>query len=221
VDRRCLLIVIALVGCSQPEPKPAAPVRPAPAQAVAPVDARPAIVCFGDSLTAGYGLEPGHSYPDRLQEILDQNGHKFRVVNLGVSGDTSSGGLERVPLVLELKPYLVVLELGANDGLRGLPVASTKANLEEMVVAFQKAGARVLLAGITLPRNYGPDYIKDFDSMFSGLARRQKLGYLPFLLQDVATNPQLMQPDGLHPNDAGTRRVAQNVWATLKPMLGP
>lgn len=224
MTKRCLLILlVTLVACSRPEPKPAAP---APAKASAPApkpvdpnDKRPVIACFGDSLTAGYGLEPGQSLPDQLQEILDQNGQAFRVVNLGISGDTSSGGLDRLPSVLELKPFLVILELGANDGLRGLPVKQTQANLERMVTEFQKAGARVLLAGITLPRNYGKAYIDEFDTMFSQLARTKKLGYLPFLLDGVATNPRLMQSDGLHPTAEGTHKVAQNVWHTLRPML--
>lgn len=226
MDRRCLLILLALAGCSsKPEPKvvpAAAPEATAPKpRPVDPNDKRPVIVCFGDSLTAGYGLPAGQSYPDRLQEILDREKWSFRVVNLGLSGDTSSGGIDRMGTVLEQKPFLVVLELGANDGLRGLPVTATKANLERMVDTFQKAGARVMLAGITLPRNYGPDYIRDFDSMFTNLARQKKLGFLPFLLDGVATNPQLMQNDGLHPNDEGTQRVAENVWKMLKPMLRP
>jgi acyl-CoA thioesterase-1 len=177
------------------------------------------IVAFGDSLTAGYGLDAGLSYPDFLQKTIDAKGYRYRVVNQGISGDTTSGGVARMDSALVLKPAIVILELGANDGLRGLPVANTRANLEEMIVAFQRGGAKVLLAGITLPRNYGPDYIRDFDSVYRDLAARHKLDFLPFLLEGVAMNPQLMLPDALHPNAKGAEKVAGNVFSVLEPML--
>jgi len=217
VDRRYLAILaaLALASCSRPEPQPTVAEKP-PAPVV---KEGPAIACFGNSLTAGHGLDPGLSYPDQLQVLLDEHGYRYRVVNLGISGDTTSGGVERISTATELKPAVVILELGANDGLRGLPVAATRSNLETMIRAFQASGARVLLAGITLPRNYGPDYIRDFDKIYAGLAREHRLAFLPFLLEGVATNPALMQPDALHPNAEGTRRVAALVWKHLEPLL--
>lgn len=216
-----LLAAVVLVSCGKPAEEAKAPTpQPAPhAESRPEPDPRPVIVAFGDSLTAGYGLDAGLSYPDVLQKTLDARGLKFRVVNQGISGDTTSGGVSRMDSALALRPAVVILELGANDGLRGLPVANTRANLEEMIVAFQNGGAKVLLAGITLPRNYGEDYIRDFDAVYKELAGKYKLAYLPFLLDGVALNPQLMQPDALHPNAKGTEKVAQNVFRLLEPML--
>ncbi|MGO9240632.1 MAG: arylesterase [Bryobacteraceae bacterium] len=182
-------------------------------------DTRPVIVAFGDSLTAGHGLEPGQSYPDDLQKLLDRRGLRYRVVNQGISGDTTDGGLDRVKQVLQLKPAVVILELGANDGLRGLPLTATRANLAQMIDEFRHGGAKVLLAGMTLPRNYGPDYVQGFEQVFRDLAREKKVALIPFLLEGVATDPRLMQPDALHPNAEGTRRVAATVLQYLLPLL--
>lgn len=214
-------MVLGLVGCSQPAPEPAPNPEPAPKAEARPVvvDDRPVIVAFGDSLTAGYGLDPGLSYADFLQKKLDAAGYRYRVVNQGISGDTTDGGVTRVEEALRLKPRVVILELGANDGLRGLPVTSTKANLTEMVDAFQKAGARVVLCGMTLPRNYGPDYIRDFEKVFQELTRTKKLTMIPFFLEGVATRPELMQRDGLHPTAKGTEMVAGTVMKYLEPLL--
>jgi acyl-CoA thioesterase-1 len=177
------------------------------------------IVAFGDSLTAGHGLEPGQSYPDALQKLLDQRGRRYRVVNQGISGDTTGGGLDRVKQALELKPAVVILELGANDGLRGLPLTATRANLAQMIDQFRKGGAKVLLAGMTLPRNYGPDYVQGFEKVFRDLAREKHVATIPFLLEGVATDPRLMQPDALHPTAEGARRVAETVLRYLQPLL--
>lgn len=192
---------------------------PGPPPVVEQTDPRPVIVAFGDSLTAGYGVEPGLSYPDWLQKRLDQEGLAYRVVNQGISGDTTSGGVARLDGALMLRPAVVILSLGANDGLRGLPVEASRANLAEMIDRLQAAGARVLLGGMTLPRNYGPDYIRDFEAIFKDLAREKKTGLIPFLLDGVATDPKLMQPDALHPTAEGNRRVAANVFQYLRPML--
>jgi acyl-CoA thioesterase-1 len=221
--RCCLLLsVVLLAGCSKEE-KPEAPVASAPAPAAAakpaPVDSRPVIVAFGDSLTAGYGLEPGLSYADFLQKELDAKGYQFRVVNQGISGDTTDGGVSRLEAALALKPAVVILELGANDGLRGLPVAATRANLVAMVDGFQKAGAKVLLAGMTLPRNYGADYIRDFEQIFRDLKKEKKLAIIPFFLEGVATRPELMQRDAMHPTAEGCKKVAQNAMKYLEPLL--
>jgi len=185
----------------------------------AAADNRPAIVCFGDSLTAGFGLDAGQGYPEVLQKLLVQNGYRYRVVNMGVSGETTQDGLARIPMVLAEKPVIVVLEFGANDGLRGQPVANTAKNLARMIEQVQAGGARVVLAGITLPPNYGPEYIQRFDSMYKDLAARYKLKLIPFLLAGVGGNARLMQRDGLHPNAEGTKVVAETVAQTLRGML--
>jgi acyl-CoA thioesterase-1 len=182
-------------------------------------DTRPVIVCFGDSLTAGFGLDSGQSYPDLLQRDLDRRGYKYRVENLGVSGYTTQDGLALVSVALALKPQIVVVELGANDGLRGQPVSGIEHNLGQIIEAFQKAKVNVLLAGITLPPDYGPDYIKRFSAIYPELAAKYKIRLLDFLLAGVAGNPRLMQQDGLHPNAGGTRIVAATVFKALEPML--
>jgi acyl-CoA thioesterase I len=180
---------------------------------------RPRIICFGDSLTAGYGLDPGQSYPDLLQRELDRNGYHYRVINRGISGDTTQDGLARLGSVLVEHPQIVILEFGANDGLRGLPVSVAEMHLARLIEELRKPGAQVVLAGITLPPNYGPEYVTRFDSMYTGLAKRYQLPLIPFLLAGVATRSNLMQQDGLHPNAAGTRIVVQNVLHTLEPLL--
>ncbi len=200
---------------------PAAPSELAPATS-APAsseDSRPVIAAFGDSLSAGFGLDPGQSFPDDLQRDLDGAGYKYRVVNLGVSGDTTTDGVERLPSVLAAHPAIVILEFGGNDGLRGLPVASAKANLEKMIRAIQGAGAKVVLAGMTLPRNYGPEYIHAFEQMYVALANQYKLARIPFLLEGVGGNPNLMQPDGIHPTAQGAEIVANTVMRYLTPLL--
>jgi acyl-CoA thioesterase-1 len=182
-------------------------------------ETRPVIVCFGNSLTAGFGLDSSQSYPSLLQRELDRRGYKYRVENLGASGDTTQDGLARVSDALALKPAIAVVELGANDGLRGQPVSGIERNLGEVIEAFQKSKVRVLLAGITLPPNYGPDYIHRFAAIYPQLAAKYKVRLLDFLLAGVAGNPQLMQQDGLHPNAEGTRIVAATVLKSLQPML--
>jgi acyl-CoA thioesterase I len=231
VDRRFLFLPLAfiLLACSQPAhetrepaetPAPAARVqKPASPANSADSDKRQVIAAFGDSLTAGYGLDPGLSYPDFLQKALDKQGYRYRVVNLGISGDTSGGGVARIDSATALHPAIAILELGANDGLRGLPVATTRANLEEIILGFQKSGARIVLAGITLPPNYGPDYIRQFEGVYSGLAAKYKLTLIPFLLDGVATVPGLMQGDRLHPTAQGNEKVAATVLHFLTPML--
>lgn len=182
-------------------------------------DTRPAIVAFGDSLSAGFGVEPGKSYPDDVQRLLDAAGDRYRVVNLGVSGDTTTDGVERLPNVLAIHPAIVILEFGGNDGLRGLPVTSTEKNLATMIDALQKSGARVLLAGMTLPRNYGPEYIHSFEQVYVDLAKKYHLVRIPFLLDGVAIHPDLMQADGIHPTADGAQIVARTVMKYLQPLL--
>ncbi|HEV2687988.1 MAG TPA: arylesterase [Bryobacteraceae bacterium] len=176
-------------------------------------------MAFGDSLTAGFGAEPGNSYPDFLQKELDQAGLRWRVVNAGVSGDTTTDGVNRLAEVLGYKPHVVILEFGGNDGLRGLPLETTRANLEQMVVTLQKAGVMVVLAGMTLPPNYGPEYIRGFEQIYRELGVKYKLTRIPFLLEGVATDRSLMQRDGLHPTARGNEKVAATVMKYLKPIL--
>ncbi len=214
----CLL----LAACGEREqPRAQTPPKqePAPAPAPASRDDRPVIVAFGNSLSAGFGVDAGLSYPDFLQKDLDARGLRYRVANAGISGDTSSDGLERIDQVLALKPAIVIVELGANDGLRGIPVATTRTNLEQIVTTLQKAGARIVLAGMTLPPNYGPDYIRSFERIYPELAAKYKTALIPFLLAGVAGDSRYMQRDGLHPNAEGNRRVADNVMRTLAPLL--
>jgi acyl-CoA thioesterase I len=189
------------------------------AQRPAVPDPRPVILAYGDSLTAGYGMPAGSAYPEQLQRKLDELGYQYRVVNMGISGDTTSGGLARLKAGVAQKPAIVVLELGANDGLRGLPVTQTKANLEEMIAAFRNVGATVIMAGMTLPRNYGATYVKSFEDVFIDLAAKYQLPLIPFFLEGVAGQPKLTLPDFLHPNAAGYRVVVDIVMKTLKPLL--
>lgn len=186
-------------------------------------DLRPTIVVLGDSLAEGYGVAEGKSFPEGIQRRLDRSGYRYRVVNLGVSGDTTSGGLGRLNYALSLKPQILILELGGNDGLRGIPVAQTKANLEQMIVRAQKAGAQVLLAGMTLPPNYGPDYIRAFENIYKDLAAKYKLPLIPFLMSairdQIGTRPGLMQRDGIHPTAEGHELIADTVMTFLKRMV--
>lgn len=176
-------------------------------------------MAFGDSLSAGLGAGEGHSFPDYLQAELDRLGYAYEVVNAGVSGGTSSGGLARVGDITAMKPAIVILELGANDGLRGLPVASTEANLDQIMTALAGAGAKIVLAGMTLPPNYGPQYIGEFEKIFPRLAAKHRATLIPFLLEGVAGTSRYMQDDGLHPTAEGNRRVAQTVLKALEPLL--
>lgn len=180
-----------------------------------PADPSPVIVAFGDSLTAGFGADPGSSYPDFLQKELDKRGVKWRVVNAGVSGDTTTDGLNRVAEVLSYRPSVVVLEFGGNDGLRGLPLATTRANLDQMIAQLQSRTTSVILAGMTLPPNYGPEYIRPFESIYRDLAAKYKIPLIGFLLAGVGGNPNLMQRDGLHPTAQGNAIVANTVLKTL------
>jgi acyl-CoA thioesterase-1 len=183
------------------------------------VDTRPVIVAFGDSLTAGFGADPGKSFPDFLQKDLDQAGLHWRVVNAGVSGNTTSDGVTRLPEVLAYKPRVTIVEFGGNDGLRGLPIATTSANLGQIVRTLRDAGSAVLLAGMTLPPNYGPDYIGPFQQVYKDLADKYKVPRIPFLLDAVAIHPDLMQRDGIHPTAEGNQIVARTVMRYLKPLL--
>jgi acyl-CoA thioesterase-1 len=175
---------------------------------------------FGDSLSAGYGLRSDEGWVPLLQKRLQSQGYGTPVINASVSGETSGGGLERLPRALQLhKPSLVILELGANDGLRGLPVPETHANLESMVALARAAGAQVLLIGMRMPPNYGPRYTSGFSQMFADIAQREHLAFVPFLLESVALNPTLMQADGIHPSARAAPLLLETVWPKLLPLL--
>jgi acyl-CoA thioesterase-1 len=180
---------------------------------------RPSIVAFGNSLTAGLGVRPDQSYPARLQQMLDAAGYGYRVVNAGVSGETTAGGARRVSWVLKNKPVIVILELGGNDGLRGLSLRETKTNLERIIQQLQQASVTVVLAGMKLPPNYGQDYTAGFEALYQALAKQYRLTLIPFFLDGVAASSSLNQADGIHPTGAGYRLIVEKVFPTLEPLL--
>ena len=185
-----------------------------------PVSAeRPRIVAFGNSLTAGLGVPPDQSYPAHLQRTLDAAGYAYRVVNAGVSGDTTAGGIRRVSWVLNSKPAIVILELGGNDGLRGLSLHETKANLERIIQQLQQASVTVVLAGMKLPPNYGQDYTAGFEALYQALAKQYHLTLIPFFLDGVAGSSSLNQADGIHPTGEGYRLIVEKVFPALEPLL--
>ena len=181
---------------------------------------RPKIIAFGDSLTAGFGLAEKESYPYLLQEKLKADGYDFEVVNAGVSGDTTLGGLERSDWVLEQEnAKILILELGANDLMRGVPVAKVKENLDKIIRKAKEKNIKVLLCGMLAPPTMGAEYQRDFTVVFPDLASEHKVQFLPFLLDNVALNKELNQADGIHPNADGEKIMTDNVYKVLKPML--
>jgi acyl-CoA thioesterase-1 len=179
------------------------------------------IVALGDSLTAGLGVAADEAYPARLEARLAREGYAYRVVNAGVSGDTTAGGLRRVDWVLRAKPEIVIVALGANDGLRAQSPQAMRENLAAIVKRLQAAGARVLLAGMRLPPNYGAEYTKEFQAVFPEVARSTGVALMPFLLNGVAADPRLNQPDGIHPTASGQQVIADRLWPYLRPLLTP
>jgi acyl-CoA thioesterase-1 len=220
-----LAVALATCACNHPHETPARDsaedARPAPPPAIPqPSDSRKTLVIFGDSISAGFGLPAGQSFPDYLQKQLDAAGYAWHVMNLGISGDTTEGGVSRIESATSLKPTIVLLELGGNDGLRGLPLASTRANLDQMIASFQQAGARVVLAGMTLPPNYGPDYVHQFEQIYKDLAAQHKLTLIPFLMADIVTKDlRYIQYDGIHPTAQGSEIIAGTVLRAVKPLL--
>ena len=180
----------------------------------------PLIVAFGDSLTAGLGVLSEEAYPARLQAHLDRAGYRLRVVNAGVSGETTAGGLRRLEWALDGDVRILILALGGNDGLRGLPIDQMRDNLAQMIGVARARGIRVLLAGMESPPNFGTAYTDAFRRVFEQLAAEHDVDFLPFLLEGVAGVPALNQEDGIHPNARGAARVAAHVWSALEPMLG-
>lgn len=191
----------------------------AQAKPAATPDGRPVIVAFGDSLTAGFGLPEDQCFTALLQRKIDEKGYGYRVINAGVSGDTSAGGVSRIDWALEGAVKYLILELGGNDGLRGQPVAEMKKNLAEIIERAQARGVTVILAGMEAPPNLGEEYTSDFRQAFRDLAKKYQLTLIPFLLDSVAGRREMNQPDGIHPNAAGEKVMAENVWRTIEPLL--
>ncbi len=181
--------------------------------------ARPLLVCFGDSLTAGAGVATEEAYPAYLQHRLDNAGFHYRVVNAGVNGNTTKDGVDRIAQVLRQRPEVVVVEFGGNDGLRGLPISQAQHNLDFIVQRLKSSGAKVALAGITLPPQYGGEYIRSFNAMFPAVATKNHVPLLPFVLQDVYGVPGDIQDDGIHATAQGNKQVAINVERLVTPLL--
>ena len=184
-------------------------------------DSKKVILFFGDSLTAGYGLEKGEGFPEILQQKIDSLGLSYQVVNAGLSGETTSGGKNRIDWVLKQNVDVFVLELGANDGLRGIPIAETRQNLQEIIdfVREQNPDIEIILAGMQIPPNMGQDYTSEFREIFPDLAEENDVYLIPFLLEDVAGIPELNQQDGIHPTAEGQQILAENVWEVLEPVI--
>jgi acyl-CoA thioesterase-1 len=224
-----LAISCLLAACSdrsnQPGPGEAQqPRAPAAVSPVTPADpdaapARPRIVAYGDSLTAGLGLLEQEAFPARLQSKIDELGYKFEVVNAGLSGDTSAGGVRRLDWALEGDVRVLIVAFGGNDGLRGLPVAQMKENLSSIVDKARERNAVVILAGMEAPPNFGQEYATAFRQAFKDVALAKRVLFMPFLLKDVAGNAELNQSDGIHPNQQGAQIIADNLWLVLEPLL--
>jgi acyl-CoA thioesterase-1 len=221
---RVLIIsaALAVAACSSSEPAPPREItsqRASTAPAPASASTRPRIVFLGDSLTAGLGLDAEQSVPSLVQKHLDAEGYTYEVVNAGVSGDTSAGGLRRLDWSLDGDVRILVVELGANDGLRGLPVTQMKQNLQTIVQTAKKRSIDVLLTGMEAPPNYGAAYTSEFRRAFRDLAAQERVAFMPFFLYEVAGIPTLNIADGIHPNPAGARIVEANLWRSLKPLV--
>ena len=184
-----------------------------------PGGSSPVILAFGNSLTAGFGVPDDESYPSKLQNILIQNGYPHKVVNGGVSGDTTAGGVRRIKWLMKHAPEIVILELGANDGLRGLSLREMESNLERIINICEEGGARVLLTGIKVPPNYGEEYTIEFEKVFFRLAKKYNLSLVPFFLEGVAGVRKYTQSDGIHPLGSGYSIVVQTIWKYLEPLM--
>ena len=193
---------------------------PSVAHAATTATEAPLVVFLGDSLTAGFGLPGDHAFPTLVAEALARRGKPIRAVNAGVSGDTTTGALERLDWLLKQRPSVLVVGLGANDAFRGQPVDRIEANLREIVRRGKAAGARVLILGMRIPTNYGPDYANAFAALYASVAKDEHAELMPFLLEGVGGRSELNQPDGIHPNDAGERIVADHVVPYLERLLG-
>jgi acyl-CoA thioesterase-1 len=180
---------------------------------------RPVLVCFGDSITAGYGLQPNEAYPAALQRKLDAAGYHYKVMNQGTSGATTKDAVASIPAVLKLQPQVVIVEYGGNDGLRGLPLEATRQNLDAVLTSLEKAHVKVLLAGITLPPNYGADYIHSFEAVYRDMAAKHHVAFVPMLYKDLVKAPGTIQEDGIHPTAKGSEIIADTLLPVLKALL--
>ena len=180
---------------------------------------RPVLVCYGDSITAGYGLQTGESYPDFLQQKLDARGYRYKVSNQGTSGATTKDAVANLRSILLLHPEIVIVEFGGNDGLRGLPPDQTRRNLDQVLTALESAHIKILLAGITLPPNYGREYIESFEQLFRDLAARHHTAFVPMIYKDLIHVPGTIQADGIHPTAKGSEIIADTLFPILKPLL--
>jgi acyl-CoA thioesterase I len=180
---------------------------------------RPVIVCYGDSITEGHGLEADQAYPAFLQKKLDAAGYAYKIVNLGTSGATTKDAVAGLPYVLRLHPTVVIVEFGGNDGLRGLPVDDSRRNLDQVLAGLENAHIKVALAGITLPPDYGPDYIHSFEQIYRDLAAKHHVVLIPMLYKNLANVPGTIQDDGIHPTAKGSAIIADTVLPALKPLL--
>jgi acyl-CoA thioesterase-1 len=216
-----MIVMTGFAACGPKEPSapPATAAPGAPPASTASSKSVAKIVAFGDSLTAGYGLSASESYPALLQKKLEADGFDYEVVNAGVSGDTSAGGLRRIDWAMEGDVKFVILELGGNDILRGQPVSAMKKNLAEIIERVKARGAEVILAGMEAPTNAGADYRREVHEAYKDLAQKYQVPFIPFFLERVAGLESFNQPDGIHPNAEGTRIVAETVYKTLRPLL--
>lgn len=206
--RRSLIVSLALILLA------------APALIAQPRAAgQPLIVCYGDSITAGLGLLPSQAFPALLQRELDRRGYRYKVSNQGTSGATTKDALAGLPFILRMHPTVVLVEFGGNDGLRGLPLAQTEQNLDAVLTALERAHIKILLAGITLPPNYGPDYIRQFNQLFRTLARKHRVAFVPMLYKDLIGVPGTIQPDGIHPTAKGAGILTKTLLVKLEPIL--
>jgi acyl-CoA thioesterase-1 len=180
---------------------------------------QPLLVCFGDSITAGYGLQTGESYPDALERDLNARGYHYKVNNQGTSGATSKDAVADLRSILLLHPEIVIVEFGGNDGLRGLPPAQTRRNLDTVLTTLENAHIKILLAGITLPSNYGRDYIQQFEQIYRDLEQKHHAAFVPMIYKDLVHVPGTIQPDGIHPTAKGSEIIAHTLLSALAPLL--
>lgn len=213
------VLIVCTCGCAKTNNKTDANHENVSLPGAALKDQRPVIVAMGNSLTAGQGVDPSLNYPSMLQRKIDEEGYAYRVVNFGVSGDTSGQGLNRIDSIIKINPKIVIVELGANDGLRGMPAEVTKQNLATIVERLQAAGVKVVLAGMQVPPNYGPQYTGAFRSIFRDIARKYRISLVPFFLDRVGGNTALNQEDGIHPTAEGYKIVVANIWTVLQLLL--
>ena len=219
-----MIVLFFLIGCNTPKETTQEVTKSPSTSAEQPKqkeEKKKSILFFGDSITAGFGVEPEQAFPALIQLKIDSAGLDFNVVNGGLSGETSAGGLSRIDWILKKHVDVFVLELGANDGLRGLPIEQTKKNLQAIIdkVKSKNPGVKIVIAGMMVPPNLGPDYSNEFQEIFPELAKKNKAMLIPFLLQDVAGNEQLNQADGIHPNVEGHKIVAKNVFGLIESVF--